>query len=149
MRLYMKRPKIFLLSLFALLLGIASQGMAEDCAGAGRIGEGEKKFSVVLAKAAGMAAQSFNDIGCAVISRNSECASRASAFDAGAKTYDYRSGEELPVEKAYFLMQSGEKTPRGFGIVAFKDKAEAENFAAARGKGKVIKWLELVEEKLQ
>jgi hypothetical protein len=48
--------------------------MADECAGSGKIGEGEKNFSVVLAKAAGMAAQSFNDIGCAVISRNSECA---------------------------------------------------------------------------
>ena len=145
----MNNHKIFLLSLFALLLGLASQGMADDCAGSGKIGEGEKKFSVLLAKAAGMAAQSFNDIGCAVISRNSECATRQNAFDDGAKTYDYRSGEELPVDKAYFLMQSGEKTPRGFGIVAFKDKAEAEKFAAARGKGKVVKWFELVEEKLQ
>ena len=144
----MKRHKIFLLSLFALLLGISSQSMADECAGAGKIGEGEKNFSVVLAKASGMAAQSFNDIGCAVISRNSECASRQSAFDDGAKTYDYRNGEELPVEKAYFIIRSGEKTPRGFGIVAFKDKTEAEQFSAAR-KGKVVKWFELVEEKLQ
>ena len=145
----MNNHKIFLLSLFALLLGISSQAMADECAESGKIGEGEKKFSVVLAKAAGMAAQSFNDIGCAVISRNSECASRQSAFDDGAVTYADRDGEELPVEKAYFVMQSGEKTPRGFGIVAFKDKAEAEQFSAARGKGKVVKWFELVEEKLQ
>ena len=145
----MNNHKIFLLSLFALLLGISSQAMADECVGSGKIGEGEKNFSVVLAKAAGMAAQSFNDIGCAVISRNSECASRQNAFDDGAVTYAYRSGEELPIEKAYFVMQSGEKTPRGFGIVAFKDKAEAEQFSAARGKGKVVKWLELVEEKLQ
>lgn len=145
----MKKYNIFLLSLFALMFGLSSQSLADDCAGTNKIADGEKKFSVVLAKSSGMEAQRFNDIGCAVISRNSECAMRQSTFDGEAVTYDYQSGEQLLVEKAYFVMKSGEKTPKGFGIVAFKGKTEAENFSAAHGKGKVVTWFELGEEKLR
>lgn len=145
----MKRQSAFLAALVALTFGISTASAAENCDGSGKIGEGEKKFSVEVPKAAGLGEQSFNDIGCAVISRNSECAMRQSMFDGGAVTYDYQTGEQVPVEKAYFTMNTDVKTPKGFGIVGFKDKAEAEKFSAAHGKGKVVKWFELVDEKLK
>ena len=103
----------------------------------------------MLRHISGMESQNFNDIGCAVISRNGECATRQGIFDGGAATYDYVSGEQVPVEKAYFVLKTDVKTPGGFGIVAFKDKAEAEKFSAGHGKGKVVKWFELVDEKLK
>jgi hypothetical protein len=145
----MKQIKQVLMLLMVLLLNFAVAATADDCDGAGKIGEGEKNFSVEVPKEAGLGAQSFNDIGCAVISRNGECATRQGMFDSGALTYDYQSGEQLPVEKAYFAMKTDVKTPKGFGIVAFKDKAEAEKFSAAHGKGKVVKWFEIVDEKLK
>lgn len=145
----MKRQNIFPAFLFALLLGVSSAAIADDCAGTGKIGEQEKKFSVELSNVSGMEAQSFNDIGCAVISRNGECATRQTMFDGGSATYDYQSGERLPVEKAYFVMETDIKTPKGFGIVAFKDRVEAEKFSSAHGKGKVVKWFELVDERLK
>lgn len=144
----MKRQNIFLI-LFFLTFGIAAIATADTCDGTGKIGEGEKKFSVVLANVSGMENQSFNDIGCAVLSRNGECATRQGIFDGGAVASDYLTGEQLPADKAYFVMKTDVKTPKGFGIVAFKEKAEAEKFSAAHGKGKVVKWWELVDEKLK
>jgi hypothetical protein len=144
----MKKPTIFLL-LLALTLGFAVAAIADDCDNSSKINEGEQKFSVMVSKASGMEEQSFNDIGCAVISRNGECATRQGLFDSGAVTYDYLSGEQVPVEKAYFVLKTGVKTPAGFGILAFKDKAEAEKFSAGHGKGKIVKWWELMDEKLK
>ena len=135
--------------LVVLTMGFAGLATADDCDGTSKVGEGEQKFSVMLPKVPGMEAQNFNDIGCAVISRNGECATRQGIFDGGALTYDHTSGEQLPVEKAYFVLKTDVKTPKGFGIVAFKDKAEAEKFSAAHGKGKVVKWFELVDERLK
>ena len=53
------------------------------------------------------------------------------------------------METAYFVFKADVSTPRGYGIVAFKDRAQAERFAAEQGKGKVIRWFELVDEKLR
>ncbi len=145
----MERGNLFLAFLFVVAFSVPAAVNADNCAGTGKVGEGEKKFSVELPKAAGLGEQSFNDIGCAVASRNGECAMRQSMFDGGAFTFDYLTGEQLPVEKAHFVMRTDVKTPRGFGIVAFKDKAEAERFSAAHGKGRVVKWFELVDEKLK
>jgi hypothetical protein len=132
-----------------LTLGLAGAAIADDCAGTETIAEGEQKFSVTVAKASGLEEQSFNDIGCAIISRNSECATRQGMFDSAAVTYDYQSGEQIPVEKAYFVMKTDVNTPKGFGIVAFKEKAAAEKFSAGHGKGKVVKWFQLIDEKLK
>jgi nitrous oxide reductase accessory protein NosL len=70
-------------------------------------------------------------------------------FDSNAVTYDHSTGEQVPVEKAYFVLRTDVKTPRGYGIVAFKDKAQAEAFSAAHGKGKVVKWYQIVDETLK
>jgi hypothetical protein len=114
-----------------------------------RISEAEKRFSVVLKKIPGMGPSSYDDIGCAVISRNSECATRQMMFDGSSVAYDYLTAAEVPVETAYFVFKADVSTPRGYGIVAFKDRAQAERFAAEQGKGKVIRWFELVDEKLK
>ena len=145
----MKKQYIFLMVLVVLTAAIPAAALADACDNAGKVGEGQKKFSVEVPKEAGLGVMSFNDIACAVIARNGECATRQGMFDSGAKTYDYQSGEEILVEKAYFVMKTDVKTPADFGILAFKDKAEAEKFSAAHGKGKVVKWWELVDEKLK
>ena len=114
------------------------------------IREDTKRFSLLVPKSANLGNdQAYDDIGCAVMSRNEECATRQGMFDSAALAYDHLTGAEFPAEKMYFVVKTGVKTPRGFGIVAFKDKAEAEKFSAAHGKGKVIKWFELVDEKLK
>ncbi len=137
-----------LVTLLASILAVVP-AMADECSSGATIDEAGKRFSVVTNKVSGMEAQSFNDIGCAVLSRNGECATRQGMFDDNAVVYDYATGEQVKADKAYFVLKTGVPTPRGYGIVAFKDKAEAEKFSAAHGKGKVVKWFELVDEKLK
>lgn len=123
---------------------------AEDCGtGKAKITDANRKFSVELKKSSGMEDQSFDDIGCAVVSRNGECATRQGIFDGNAVVVDYLSGEAMPAEKAYFVLRTAIPTPRGYGIVAFKDKAHAEKFSREHGNGKIVKWFELVDEKLR
>jgi hypothetical protein len=111
--------------------------------------EAAKKFSVVMPKVPGMEGSAYSDIGCAVRARNEECATRQGLFDSNAHAYDYHSGEEIGVEKAFFVLTADVSTPAGYGIVAFKDRVKADAFAAEHGKAKVLKWYLLVDENLQ
>jgi copper chaperone NosL len=112
------------------------------------ISEADRKFSAFLPNVSGMGPSSYNDIGCAVASRNSECATRQMTFDSNAVVYDYVTEEAVLAEKAFFVLTSDVRTPMGYGVVAFKDKALAEKFAAEHGKVKVVRWFELIDEKL-
>ena len=112
------------------------------------INDADRKFSAFLPNVKGMGPSSYNDIGCAVASRNSECATRQMTFDSNAVVYDYVTEEAVLAEKAFFVLTPDVRTPMGYGIVAFKDKALAEKFAAEHGKVKVVRWFELVDEKL-
>ncbi|MEK6742643.1 MAG: nitrous oxide reductase accessory protein NosL [Nitrospirota bacterium] len=138
-----------------LIIAMAAAGRADDkvkpsiCSVCNmKISETERKFSVVLPNAEGMGPASYDDIGCAVMSRNGECATRQSFFDGIAIVFDFVTGEQVPAEKAFFAFKSSFRTPMGYGIVAFRDKAQAEKFAAEHGKVKVVKWFELVDMKL-
>jgi len=138
-----------------LIIAMVTAGRADDqkkpavCSVCNmKVSEAGKKFSVELPNVSGMGPASFCDIGCALISRNSECATRQSTFDSNAIVYDLMTGEQVPAEKAFFAYKSSFRTPMGYGIVAFKDKAEAEKFAAEHGKAKVVRWFELVDMKL-
>lgn len=113
-----------------------------------KVTDGDKKFSAFLPNVSGMGPSHFCDIGCAIESRNNECATRQMTFDSNAVVYDLATGEAVAAEKAFFAFKSSFRTPMGYGIVAFKDKAQAEKFAAENGKVKVIRWFELVDEKL-
>jgi copper chaperone NosL len=108
----------------------------------------ERNLSAYLPNVPGMGPSHFCDIGCAVQSRNNECATRQMTFDSNAVVYDFTTGEAVPAEKAFFAFRSSYRTPMGYGIVAFKDKAQAEKFATEHGKGRVIRWFELVDEKI-
>ena len=113
-----------------------------------KVTDADRKVSAYLPNVQGMGPSHYCDLGCAVQSRNTECATRQMTFDANAVVYDFLTGEAVPAEKAFFVFKSSFRTPMGYGIVAFKDKAEADTFAAEHGKAKVIRWFELVEEKI-
>ena len=118
--------------------------------GGGKITDENKRFSVLVPKSSGLgSSQSYDDIGCAVMARNEECATRQTMFDNAALAYDHATGAELPAEKLFFVLKTDVRTPRGYGIVAFGDRSEADKFSAAHGKGKVVRWFELVDEKLK
>lgn len=150
------RRSLFPILLFVVLIcTMAAVGRAEDkskpsvCSVCNmKISEAERKFSVVLPNAEGMGPASYDDIGCAVMSRNGECATRQATFDSIAIVYDFVTGEAVPAEKAFFAFKTSFRTPMGYGIVAFRDKAQAEKFAAEHGKVNVVKWFELVDMKL-
>jgi hypothetical protein len=140
-------PVILLVLCFSAALFAGEQLRLGSCAQCKTVvTEENRKFAVIVPK--GIEYSVFDDIGCAVIGRSNECASRQTLYDNNAVTYDHLTGEEVPVDQAFFIYRTDVKTPRGYGIVAFKDKAKAEEFAAAHGKGKVIKWYLLVDEKM-
>ncbi len=140
--------RLLVLPMLLLACGLSSAA-GQECSSQAKIDDAGRRFSVMTGKSSGMEAQSFNDIGCAVVSRNSECATRQGMFDDNAVVFDFSTGEQIRADKAYFVLRTGIATPQGYGIVAFKDRAEAEKFSAAHGKGKVVKWFELVDEKLK
>jgi len=151
----MKRSLLPILLSLVLIASMAAPGRADDqkkptlCSVCNMmVTEKNKKFSVALPNVKGLGPSSYDDIGCAAISRNNECATRQMIFDSNAVVYDFTTGEAVPVEKAYFAFKSSAWTPMGYGIVAFKDKAGAEKFAAEHGKVKVVRWFELVDMKL-
>jgi copper chaperone NosL len=151
----MKRSLFSFFLSSVLIFSMAAAGRADDhkkpsvCSVCNmKISEAGKKFSVDLPNVSGMGPSSYDDIGCAVISRNGECATRQMTFDSNAIVYDLVTGEAVPAEKAFFAFKSSFRTPMGYGIVAFKDKAQAEMFSAEHGKVKVVRWFELVDMKL-
>lgn len=101
-----------------------------------KIAEKDRKFSAVVME--GMERSAFDDIKCAVTWRNGECAMRQAAFDVNAYVYDYGTGEQVSVEKAFYVADAGVATPMESGIVAFKDAEAAEKFIAQQKKGRVL-----------
>lgn len=102
-----------------------------------------KNFSAIIPK--GIEFSAFDDLGCAIIWRNGECATRQMAFDYHAVAHDYLSGEEILMEKAAFVVDADIKTPMGYGIIAFRDKEQALKFAAGRGKAKVLTYQQILD----
>jgi copper chaperone NosL len=147
-----KYPLVLIIPIFLLVtltVYAAEQKKAAVCSYCNMmISEAGEKFSVALPNVSGMGPSSYDDIGCAIISRNNECATRQMTFDSNATVYDFATGEAVPAEKAFFAFKSSFRTPMGYGIVAFKDKVQAEKFAAEHGKVKVVRWFELVDMKL-
>ena len=112
-----------------------------------KFNDAEKKFSVVVPR--GIEFSEFDDVGCALVWKNGECAMRQDAFDNNAVVYDYRTEEAVPIQSAFFVVEAGIKTPMGYGIVAFKIRAQAEQLVAELKKGKVVKYAELDSLKLK
>jgi nitrous oxide reductase accessory protein NosL len=112
-----------------------------------KIADQDRKYAVYVTE--GIEPTAFNDIGCAVIWYNNECAMRQSAFDSHAVAHDFYTEETVPMEKAFYVSGPGIKTPKGYGIVAFRNRAEAEKFAVEQGGGKVVHYNELTTIKLK
>lgn len=112
-----------------------------------RLDPADKKFAVTVAE--GIEASVFDDIGCALLWRDGECAMRTSAFDSNAKVYDYHTEEPVAIEQAFFVHNAGLKTPMGYDIVPFKKKEDAEKLAKDRGKGDVLTFSQVCSLKLK
>lgn len=91
----------------------------------------------------------FDDIGCALLWRDQQCATMQDSFDSNAITHDYYTSEMVNVSDALYVIDSGVKTPMGYGILSFKTKENAERFVRESKKGRVISYQELLLIKLK
>ena len=85
----------------------------------------------------------FSGISCAIKHRNKElCAMEMVSFDNTAKVYDYYTGEEIEIGKAYFwLDEKNDAAP----IVAFDSKKNATKYGTTSGKGTILDYTGLIE----
>lgn len=138
-------PSVLVLSallIIAATLGAAEKQLPSSCKRCNmRVDAADKKFAVTVAE--GIEASIFDDIGCALEWRESECAMRTSAFDSNAYVHDFRSGEPVLIERSFFVSASGIATPMGYDIAAFKNKEDAEILVKEKGRGTVLTFNEL------
>jgi hypothetical protein len=89
----------------------------------------------------------FSGISCAIQHRNKElCAMEMVSFDTTAMVYDYYSGEEVEIGKAYFwLDKKNNETP----IVAFGSKESAEEYGTTTGGGVILDYTGLTDRELR
>lgn len=86
----------------------------------------------------------YDDIGCSIEWRNRElCAMELSAFDITARVFDYLTGHELEMAKAYYVVN--ESAPADSKIIAFAAKLDAEKYVAVHSAGKVVDFTTLTE----
>jgi hypothetical protein len=78
----------------------------------------------------------FSGISCAITYRNKVlCAMEMVSFDNTAKVFDYYSGEEIAIGKAYFwLDENNTETP----VAAFGSKESAEKYKVETGNGVIL-----------
>jgi len=133
---------------FAASLYAAGKTKPTTCRQCGmKITEQDRKFEIYVLE--GIEATAFDDIGCAVLWYDNECANRQSAFDSNAFAHDYHSGEPVSAEKAAYAVCTDLKTPMGYGIAAFKTRATAETYAAGRKECGVRSYNEVMSMKLK
>lgn len=147
--------KRILISLIALTLfynmSLAQEvkkEVAQICATCNmRISDENIRFSVSDTKS--LQKVMFDDIGCALLWRDQQCATMQDSFDSNAITHDYYTSEAVNVSDAFYVIDSGVKTPMGYGILSFKTKDDAERFVIDQKKGKVLSYQELLLIKLK
>jgi len=139
---------LFLAALFAVSLYAAEKTRPTTCRQCGmKIAEQDLKFAVYVLE--GIEATAFDDIGCAVLWYNNECAMRQAAFDSNAFAHDFVSGEPVIAEKAVYVVCSDLKTPMNYGIAAFKTRALADAYCAGRKQCTEKSYNELMSMKLK
>ena len=143
--------KIFLISLAFLALSISgsNQAIAENeapaCLQLDTKASGEMGKYSVHGEANGPIF--FSGISCAIQHRNKElCAMEMVSFDTTAMVYDYYSGKEIGIGKAYFCL---EEKNNGAPIVAFDSKESAEKYGATIEGGVILDYTGLTSRELK
>lgn len=140
----MKRVSVIVIFLVCFLSIGISLVYSQDCKSMPpQIPEELKKFSIIndeVSKPYG-----FDDIGCAIKWRETQCISIQMTFDGSAKAHDFLTGEPIPVREAIYVKNADISTPQNSGIIAFKTRKEAEEFLKKAGKrGKILTFDELI-----
>lgn len=144
----MERRRLVLVVLASLLWSLPTLSAlgGDELSRCGEMGilidDATKRFSVTQGNVAKPV--SYNDIGCAMIWRENQCTAIQTTFDSTAVAFDFLDGEEVPVDKAYFVRGSGIDTPMHFGVVAFKSREAAERFVEEHPGGIIVTYEELL-----
>jgi hypothetical protein len=75
----------------------------------------------------------FADLGCAASWRDKQCSSRQGAFDGSAYVFDFLTRKKIAAQPAIYISSEKISSPADFGIGAFENLAEAEEFLATNG----------------
>lgn len=70
----------------------------------------------------------FDDPGCMLKWRDEKCMPTQVELDSVLYVRDWATGEEVKAKKAFYVLASGMETPRGYGILAFRNEAAAMEF---------------------
>lgn len=91
----------------------------------------------------------FDDLGCAVIWRNIQCALDQGRFDQVATARDFNDLSIILMSSSYYVLTDKLITPIKFGIAAFKDKSDAKKFISDHGTGQILSYTELIKLELR
>ena len=86
----------------------------------------------------------FDDIGCAIIWRNLQCALDQTTFDSKATARDFKTLSSVLMSKAFYVKNKKLQTPIGFGIAAFRNINDAKAFIKAKGSGRLMSYEEII-----
>ena len=144
------RPLLALLGALALATATACGGATADRPPEVALGQdlcdrcnmiiSEARFASAYVTADG-AVRRFDDIGDMLLYHADQGEEVASFW-----VHDYRTGEWMRAESAYYVMSEDIQTPMGHGIVALSTREEAEALAGDAG-GMVMTWEELLERR--
>jgi copper chaperone NosL len=113
---------ILLLSALVLYAAAPESALAAGCAECGMMVDRESKFCAKIVQ--GGKTSLFCDIGDLLTHLN-----KKSLSPAGAQVRDYKTGEWINADKAFYVhAEKAFKTPMGWGIAAFKNKEDAAAF---------------------
>jgi len=86
----------------------------------------------------------FDDIGCAVIWRNLQCALDQHTFDSKATVRDFNDLSSVLMSEAVYVINKNLRSPIGFGIAAFRNMNSAKAFIKEKGTGKLMIYKEVI-----
>lgn len=87
----------------------------------------------------------FDDIGCAVIWRNMQCAMDQTLFDDKATARDFDDLSTIRMSEAYYVLDDNLMTPIKFGIAAFRNIKAARKYMVDNGSGKLLGYRDLIK----
>ena len=86
----------------------------------------------------------YAEIGCSIEWRNRVlCALEQLSFNYTAKVYDFYSGAELEMTKAFYVVEPS--APSKTRVIAFAEQKKADAYVAESGSGAVVDYTALIE----
>ncbi|MFB3902194.1 MAG: nitrous oxide reductase accessory protein NosL [Acidobacteriota bacterium] len=144
----MGAQRLWLPLLFTIVLGSAGcisstlepvEIYPEDMCSRCKMAISDKRFAGEIVVEAGVA-RKFDDLGCLL----ADIRDRTTRDEPPAFAVDFEKREWVNVKEAYFLRSSAISTPMASGLVAFKDRSDAER-AAARYDAKVSSYADVMK----